>query len=95
MKVKRTLIGSHPKPMKKPIPDAIVKRKTITLNVLGVLTIFPDKSPDARAYIEEVLPTLMIGEKDLILQSFWNLATNAWLEFDYGKKTLYLCSLEK
>lgn len=95
MNIKRVLIGSHPSPMRKPIPDAIRKRKTITLNVLDVLHIFPDKSPDAKEWINEVVPTLMIGRKEEIINQFWSMDKNSWWEFDYGKKTLHLCSLEK
>ena len=95
MKVKKVLIGGHPSPKRKPIPDAIERRKTITLNVLGELKIFPDHSPDAVAWIEEVVPTLMIGRREEILHKFWTMDQSSWWEFDYGKKTLSLCSLEK
>jgi hypothetical protein len=95
MKVKKVLIGASPSPMRKSIPDSIARRKTISLNVLDVLTIFPDRLPDAVPWIEQVVPTLMIGRPEEILHRFWSMDKNSWWEFDYGKKTLYLCSLEK
>ena len=95
MKIKRVLIGGHPSPIRKHIPDAIEKRKTIHKNVFDVLTIFPDRTPDALAWIEEVVPTLMIGRREDILHKFWSMDQSSWWEFDYGRKTLSLCSLEK
>lgn len=95
MKVKKVLIGASPSPMRKPIPDAIERRKTIHLNALGELRICQDRNPDAIAWIEEVLPTLMIGKKEEILKKFWQMDSYSWYEYDYGAKTLSLCSLEK
>ena len=95
MNIKRTLIGGHPSPMRKAIPSAIATRKTINMNVFGVLTIFPDRTPDAIEWIEEVIPTLMIGRRDDIIKKFWAMDKSSWWEYDYGRKTLTLCSLEK
>jgi hypothetical protein len=95
MNIKRVLIGGHPNPMRKKIPDAIEERKTIQLNIFDVLLIFPDRSPDARAWIDEVLPSFWIGDKKEILEKFWNMDKNCWMEYDYGRKTLTLCSIEK
>lgn len=94
MKVNKVLIGSHPTPLIKPIPDAIVRRKTISMNALGELKIFCDRSPDAIEWIEAVVPTLMIGRKEDILKKFWSMNTYSWWEFNTGTKRLYLCSLE-
>jgi hypothetical protein len=95
MNIKRVLLGGHPNPIRKKIPDAIEERKTIKLNIFDVLLIFPDRTPDARAWIEEVVPTLMIGRKEEILDLFWSMDKSSWWEFDYGRKTLHLCSIEK
>lgn len=95
MKVKKVLIGANPSALRKPIPDKIAERKTVSINIMGEMKIFPDRSPDAIAWIEEIVPTLMIGRREEILKQFWSMPTNSWWEFDYGRNTLSLCSLEK
>lgn len=97
MEVKKTLIGNHPNPFMKDIPDICVRDRTITLNKLKELRIFPDRRPSARAWINDVIPRIYFGNNpDKLINFFWNeMPSNGWLEFDFGTKTLYLCTLEK
>ena len=95
MKITKVVIGGHPAPLRRPIPDSIAYRKTVTLNVLGQMNIFQDRNPDAIQWIEEILPSLMIGRPEDILHRFWSMDSHSWWCFDYGTKTLSLCSLEK
>lgn len=96
MEVKRTLIGNHPHPLIDPIPDMCVRDRTITLNKLKELRIFADRRPTARKWIDENIPRIFFGDSKKLVSWFWNeLPANGWLEFDFGSKILYLCTLEK
>lgn len=97
MEVKKTLIGNHPNPLIHPIPDMCVRDRTITLNKLKVLQIFPDKRPTAQAWINDTIPRIYFGNNpDKLINFFWcEMPSNGWLEFDFGSKILYLCTLEK
>jgi hypothetical protein len=97
MEVKRTVIGSNPHARISPIPDQSQRERTITLNKLQILQIFPDRRPTAMAWINENLPRLIITDlPQKFIHWFWNeLPANGWLEYDFGKKTLSVCVLEK
>jgi hypothetical protein len=79
---------SHPIP--KPCDDA----RTIVLNQYSLM-LFPDKSNLNLSYVEKVLPTLWVNNfsKEKTLEWFKNLPPGSYLEFDRGKKFLYLCSV--
>jgi hypothetical protein len=96
MEVRRTLIGNHPTPLIEPIPDSCVRDRTITLNKLKILQIFPDRRPTAQAWINDNIPRIFFGDSEKLVKWFWTeMPSNGWLEFDFGKKTLHLCTLEK
>ena len=43
-----------------------------------------------------LLPQLALQiPKDKLLEAFWKMPDNAWMEFDYGRKVLSICFLEK
>lgn len=97
MEVKRTLINANPNARISPIPDQCQRERTITLNKIYILQIFKDKRPSGVAWINENLPRLILSDTpQKFIDWFWNeLPTNGWLEFDFGRKTLTLCVLEK
>ena len=97
MECKRVLLGSNPglKAIFK-IPDMCEREKTITMNEMKILTIFKDRRPTAKKWIDELLPHLVLGiSADKIRQAFWDMPQNGWMEFDAGRKTLSFCYLEK
>ena len=95
METHRWVLGGNPSFVMKKIPEQCVKEKTITLNALGILTMFRDRTPMAVEWIEEMFPTMWIGPREQLISVFWNTPENTWFEFDTGRKTLFLCSLEK
>lgn len=97
MEVKRVILGSNPGLQTiQTIPDMCVRDKTITVNPFRVITIFQDRRPTAKAWIDEVLPTLVISlSADKIRKAFWEMPSNGWMEFDMARKTLSFCYLEK
>jgi hypothetical protein len=95
MELRREVIGANPGFVLKDIPRVSGKDKTIFINDLGVISIFRDRRPEATKWITEVLPTMWIGRAEEILAVFWNSPENTWFEFDTGRKTLSICSLEK
>lgn len=99
MEVRRIVLGANPSARITHLPDQCVSDRTITLNKLGVLQIFRDKRLTARTWIKDNLPRLAIMEPDKMEKLhdwFWNeMPDNGWLEFDFGRKTLVLCLLEK
>jgi hypothetical protein len=99
MELKKTLIGANPSAMISHIPDLCVRDRTITVSKTKVLHIFRDRRPMAIEWIEENLPRLILLDKpqmDKLLQWFWTeMPDNGFLEFDFGPRVLYFCSLEK
>lgn len=97
MEVQQILIGSNPDAKISYIPDMCTKERTITLNKMKQLHIFKDKRPTAQAWINENLPRLLITDTpDKFVNWFWHeMPDNGFLEFDFGKKTLHLCILQK
>ena len=99
MEVKRYLLGGNPSAQITHLPDSCVRERTITLNKMKVLHIFRDRRAEAIAWIEDNLPRLAIMDKhqmDKFKKWFWlEMPDNGFLEFDFGKKTLCLCVLEK
>jgi hypothetical protein len=99
MEVKKVILGANPTALIDPIPDSCVRDRTITLNKLKELRIFPDRRPTARKWISENIPRLLIMDdvkkEKFVIWFFEEMPSNGWLEFDFGKKTLHLCTLEK
>ena len=97
MECKRVILGSNPGLQTiKPIPDMCRRDKTIGMNQMGIISIFKDRRPTAQAWIDEVLPTLVLSPSaDKIRKTFWEMPPNGWMEFDMARKTLSYCSLEK
>ena len=96
MKVKRGFLGTSPNAPRVPIPKACLDSRTIYVNDLDTLLLFQDTRDVARQYIEAVLPLLALQiPKDKLLEGFWSMPDNAWMEFDYGRKVLNICFLEK
>lgn len=99
MEFQRVALGANPSAQISHIPELCVKDRTITLNKLKILQIFRDRRPTAQRWIDENLPRLMIMDAvkmEKFRMWFWDeMPDNAWLEFDFGKKTLSLCVLEK
>lgn len=99
MEVKKTVLGSYPNAHITSIPDLCVRDRTITVNKMHILHIFKDRRPFAIQWIEDNLPRLVImddHQKKKLLHWFWTeMPDNGFLEFDFGKNTLYFCSLEK
>lgn len=96
MRVKRGFLGTNPNAPRIPIPRACVDSRTIYINELDCLCLFKDTRQVARDYLEMVLPQLAIQlPKDKLIEAFWKMPDNAWMEFDYGRKVLSICFLEK
>lgn len=96
MRVKRGFLGTNPNAPRLPIPRACLLSQTIYINELDCLCLFKDTREYAKTYIEEILPQLAIQiPKDKLIEGFWKMPENAWMEFDYGRKVLYICFLEK
>ena len=99
MELKRYLLGSNPSAQITPLPDICVRERTITLNKMKVLHIFRDRRKVAMDWIDENLPRLVVMDShqiEKLKKWFWlEMPDNEWLEFDFGKKTLCLCVLEK
>ena len=99
MEVQRKILGGNPAAQIHPIPDMCVQTRTITLSKLKILHIFRDRRPTAMAWINDTLPRLMIMDKpamDKFIHWFWvEMPDNGYLEFDFGKKTLSFCLLQK
>lgn len=99
MEVKRSILGGHPSAQITHIPDMCIQSRTIVVNKMKVLTIFKDRRPTAVKWIDENIPRLLLMDDVKVrrfLAWFWNeMPDNGWLEFDFGKKTLSLCILEK
>lgn len=95
MDVKRVILGAHPNPVRRPIPAICEKARTVYLSQMQVLFLFKDRRPEAIAYLEALLPQLILGDGKALVKLFWEMPDSSWLEFDYGKRTLSLCSLEK
>ena len=60
------------------------------------LFLFKDTRPEAKAYVDEVLPTLIHGPltSEDIMKAY-NTLEGMWFEFDFTTNTLYLCSTKK
>ena len=96
MRVKRGFLATSPNAPRIPIPRACLDSRTIYINELDVLCLFKDTREVARAYIETILPLLALQiPKDSLIATFWKMPDNAWMEFDYGRKVLSICFLEK
>lgn len=96
MNVKRGFLGTNPNAPRLPIPQACVDAQTIVLNKLDCLCLFKDTRQVARDYIETILPQLALQiPADKLVEAFWKMPPNAWMEFDYGRKVLSICFLEK
>ena len=95
MDIRREVIGANPSYKMRPIPRICDRDRTIFLNALGIISIFRDRRVEAVEWIEASLPTMWIGRPEQILSVFWNSPENTWFEFDTGRNTLSICSLEK
>lgn len=94
MEVEKRFIGKSLNPLKKSPPESCVKNKTIAFDSFQrQLYLFWDSRPEAIAYVEEVLPTLIHPptKPEHILNLYHNLK-GQWLEFDFLTNTLSLCS---
>ena len=99
MRVIKKLLGANPSAMVSPIPDLCVRDRTITISKTKVLHIFKDRRPIAIQWLEENLPRLVLMDphqiKKLILWFYTEMPDNGYLEFDFGPRQLYFCSIEK
>ena len=96
MKIKRGFLATSPNAPRIPIPRACVDSRTLYINELDTLCLFKDKRQVAQDYINQILPLLALQiPKDKLLEGFWSMPENAWMEFDYGRKVLSICFLEK
>lgn len=96
MNVKKGFLGTNPHAPRLPIPQICVEKKSVYLSQLDVLFLFKDTRPEAKQYIEMLLPQLAIQlPKDKLLEAFWKKPDSDWFEFDYTTKVLSYCSLEK
>jgi hypothetical protein len=91
--VKRLVAKAHA-PLKKEPPAICKEAKTIGFDTFKQsLLMFKDSRPEAQAYIQEVLPTLLPPpNKPEDSLKLYNNLNGQWLEFDFGSNTLYLCS---
>ena len=99
MKVVKKLLGANPSARISHIPDLCVRDRTITVSKTHVLTMFKDRRPIAIQWMEENLPRLVLMEahqiKKLIVWFYTEMPDNGYLEFDFGPRQLYFCSIEK
>lgn len=96
MNVRRGFLGTSPNGPRIPIPRVCLDSRTIYVNELDCLCMFKDTREVAKNYLEMILPLLAIQiPKDKLLEGFWKMPENAWMEFDYGRKVLSICFLEK
>ena len=94
--LRRSVLGGNPNALRIPIPQTCVDSKTIYVSELDVLYLFKDTRQVARDYVEMLLPHLALQvPKDKLLEAFWKMPPNGWFEFDYSRKMLCYCSLEK
>ena len=97
MEFDKRFICKSVNPLKKSPPESCVKSKTISFDTFGHhLLLFWDSRPEAIAYVEEVLPTLIHPptKPEHILNLYRNLQ-GQWLDFDFTNNALYLCSFQK
>jgi hypothetical protein len=95
MEVQRTVLGSHPSPLRKTIPTLAERARTIYLSNQEILFLFRDSRPGIPEWVFEHLPTFCLGVSEERLQRLYmELKQDEWLEFDYGRRTLSLCSLK-
>lgn len=96
MNVKRGLVGGNPSAPRLPIPQICQDSKTLYISELDVLFLFKDTRAEAARYVETLLPHLAPQvPSDLLISAYWKMPPNGWLEFDYVRKRLCYCSLEK
>jgi hypothetical protein len=96
MNLRRKVLGTNPHAPRIPIPQTCVDSKTIYLSELDVLFLFKDTRQVARNYVEMLLPHLALQvPKDTLIEAFWKMPDNGWFEFEYTRKMLCYCSLEK
>jgi hypothetical protein len=96
MNVRRGFVGTNPHAPRIRIPQVCVDSKTIYLSELDVLYLFKDTRQVASDYVEMLLPHLALQvPKDDLIKAYWTMPPNGWLEFDYSRKMLLYCSLEK
>lgn len=96
MELERVIIGRHRNPPKVTIPQLCKDAKTATLTMTGQLVLFRDYRREACLWVNEILPTLVEEVSGTeVVRKFWEAPRDAWFEFDYGKRTLYLCQLKK
>lgn len=95
MEVQKVVLGAHPSPLRKKIPDAAERARTIYLSNQQILFLFRDTRPGIPEWVFEHLPTFCLGVPEERLQRLYmELKQGEWLEFDYGRRTLSLCSLK-
>lgn len=97
MDYERRLICRAHAPLKKEPPKSCSDAKTIGFDTFKTkLMMFKDSRPEAQAYIQEVLPTMLVppNPPDAGIK-FYNTLNGSWLEFDFTENILYLCSLPK
>ena len=96
MQVKKGFLGTNPNAARIPIPQACIDSKSIYLSATDVLYLFKDTRMIARMYIEDILPQLCLqAPKDKLIEAFWKMPDNGYMEFDYTTKVLSYCSFEK
>ena len=97
MEVERTFISGcilDPIPA---IPEDAKMNKTIFENITGQIIIHPDTRPRPLAWMNEVIPKMIMNNKTAEEKVRWAYAIpqGSWLEFDKKTKILSLCSLKK
>lgn len=93
--IQKTLLSGSAQPLlSHPIPKLCKDARTIVDTPMS-LFLFKDSTRLNHAYIQTVLPTLFVKNftPDGYINWFKNLPEGSYLEFDKGKKMLYLCSI--
>lgn len=84
-------------PTRKDPPKCCIDAKTICMDTFKTkLFLFNDTRPEALAYVDEVLPTLLdTATKKEDALKWYKTLKHEWLEFDFTTNQLSLCSLKK
>ncbi len=96
MDLKRIQIGVYPSAKFVMMPKECVDDRTIVMNKMKVLSMMKDRRLLAVQYMTHIFPAIGIVQSDKMVKWFYEeMPDNAFLEMDYGTRTLSLCLVEK